>query len=97
MALTYEQSSALMSDQIFRGRVKVASLKFAQYIVNEAPNVEAHSARYRWAQMTFAQPDIAAGNITPMVVMDPSVQQDGAAVSDAALQSAVEGVVNKIL
>lgn len=97
MALTYSDSAALMQDVEFRGRVKVASLKFAQYIVNEQPNVEAHSARYRWAQSVFAQPDFVAANITPMVVMDPSVQQDGAAVSDAALQSAVEGVVNKIL
>lgn len=97
MALSYEQSSALMSDPTFRGRTKVACLKFAQYIVNEQPNVEAHSARYRWAQATFAQPDFTAGNITPMVVMDPSVQADGAAVSDAALQSAVEAIVNKIL
>lgn len=86
-----------MQSPEFRGRVKVASLKFAQYIVNEQPNVEAHSARYRWAQTTFAQPDMAAANITPMVVMDPSVQADGAAVSDAALQSAVEAIVNKIL
>ena len=97
MALDYAASADLMNDQGFRGRVKVASLKYATYIVNEAPSVEAHSARYRWAQATFAQPDMAAANITPMVVMDPSVQQDGAAVSDAALQSAVEAIVNKIL
>lgn len=97
MALDYAGSSELMNDQAFRGRVKVASLKFAQYIVNEQPNVEAHSARYRWAQATFTQPDFTAANITPMVVMDPSVQQDGAAVSDAALQTAVEAIVNKIL
>lgn len=97
MALDYVGSSELMQSPEFRGRVKVASLKFAQYIVNEAPNVEAHSARYRWAQNTFAQPDMAAANITPMVVMDPSVQADGAAVSDASLQSAVEAIVNKIL
>jgi hypothetical protein len=29
--------------------------------------------------------------------MDPAVQQDGAAVTDASLQAAVEGVVNKLL
>lgn len=97
MALSYEQSSALMSDQIFRGRTKVACLKYATHIVNEAPNVEAHSARYRWAQATFTQPDFAAGQITPMVVMDPAIQQDGAAVSDPILQVAVETIVNKIL
>ena len=97
MALDYTQSSELMMEPTFRGRTKVACLKYATYIVNEAPSVEAHSARYRWAQATFAQPDMAAANITPMVVMDPSVQQDGAAVTDAALQTAVEAIVNKIL
>ena len=95
--MTYEESNTLMMDQAFRGRVKVSALKFAQYIVNEQPNVEAHSARYRWAQSVFTQPDFVAAQITPMVVMDPSVQQDGAAVSDAALQTAVEAIVNKIL
>ena len=97
MALDYAASAELMNDQAFRGRTKVAVLKYATHIVNEAPNVEAHSARYRWAQATFAQPDMAAANITPMVVMDPSVQQDGAAVTDPILQVAVETIVNKIL
>jgi len=30
-------------------------------------------------------------------VMDPAIQQDGAAVSDAALQGAVEAVINKLM
>jgi hypothetical protein len=29
--------------------------------------------------------------------MDPAVQQDGAEITDAALQSAVENAVNKLL
>ena len=95
--MTYEESNTLMMDQAFRGRVKVSVLKYSQHIVNEQPNVEAHSARYRWAQSVFTQPHFVAAQVTPMVVMDPAVQSSGAAVTDTALQVAVETIVNKIL
>lgn len=97
MALTYEQTSTLMNDGTFRGRVKVACLKYADYISLEAATVPAHATRIKWAQQTYAMPDASAANVTPAVVMDPAVQQDGAAITDAALQSAVEGAVNKII
>jgi hypothetical protein len=42
-------------------------------------------------------PDAIAGQIQPPTVMDPAVQTAGSAVTDIALQAAVEGVVNKIL
>jgi len=86
-----------MTDSAFRGRVKVAAVKFADSITIEATTVPAHNTRLRWAQSTFQNPDMAAGQIQPPVVMDPAVQLDGAAISDAALQGAVEGVVNKML
>lgn len=95
--MTYEESAALMRDQIFHGRVKVAGLKYATFIQGEDPNTAAHSARYRWAQ-SFAQgPDIQAQQIQPMVVMDAEVQAQGPDITDAALQMSVEAVVNKML
>jgi hypothetical protein len=97
MALTYEESAALMQDAVFRGRVKVACLHFAQYIASEDPTTSAHSARWRWASNCLNQPDQTAMLVTPPSVMDAAVQQDGANVSDAALQLAVEGVVGKLL
>jgi len=97
MALTYEQTSDLMKDPVFRGRVAVACLKFAAYITGEQPDVPAHPTRYKWAQQTLVAPDVAAGTIVPTVVWDPSVQADGAAITDAALQSAVEGAVQKLI
>lgn len=97
MALTYEQSAELMNDPAFRGRVKVACLRFATFILDEAPTVPAHSSRIRWAQNTFAMPDAAAGAATPPTVMDGAVQTDGAAITDAVLQTAVETTVNKML
>ena len=97
MALTYEQSAELMTDAIFIGRVKVACLKFAGFIYGEASTVPAHSSRIKWAQQTFAMPDSSAAAVTPTTVMDPAVQADGAAITDTALQSAVENSVNKML
>lgn len=95
--MTYEEAAALMNDQAFRSRVKVACLKYADFITLEAASVPAHTTRLKWAQATMLNPDAAAATVTPMVVMDPAVQQDGAAITDAALQSATEGVINKMM
>lgn len=97
MALTYEQSSELMGDMIFRGRVKVACLTYASYIYGEPAATPGHSSRIKWSQQTMLMPEASAGQVTPTVVMDAAVQQDGSAITDAALQSAVENSINKML
>lgn len=97
MALSYEESAALMTDQAFRGRIKVACIKFADFIQLEAASEAAHNTRVKWAHNALAQPEAAAQQVAPVVVMDPSVQESGADVTDAALQSAVEASVNKML
>jgi len=95
--MTYTESSALMVDGDFRGRVKVACLKYADSIMNEASTEPAHHSRVRWATLTFQTPDQVAMQIQPPTVMDPAVQNAGAAIDDAALQASVETVVNKII
>jgi hypothetical protein len=95
--MTYSESAALMGDATFRGRVKVAVLKFSSSIMAEASTVPAHNTREKWALNAMQNPDMTAMQIQPPTVMDPAVQQDGDAVTDAALQAAVEGVVNKLL
>ena len=95
--MTYTESAALMTDPDFKGRVKVAALKYADSIINEPSDTDAHSARLRWAQSCFGQPDYVAGQLQPPVVMDSAVQADGSEVTDEALQGAVETVVNKML
>jgi hypothetical protein len=95
--MTYTESAALMSDMTFRGRVKVAVLKYADSIMIEASSVPAHNTREKWAVLAMQNPDAIAGQIQPPTVMDPAVQTAGSAVTDIALQAAVEGVVNKIL
>lgn len=84
-------------DSIFGGRIKVACLKFADYILNEPTNTPAHTSRVRWAQNTFQNPVMMATTVQPPVVMTGQVQADGAAVTDENLQVAVESVVGKIL
>lgn len=95
--MTYEESAALMQDMTMRGRIKVAALKFADSIMIEPTSASGHNARLRWAQQTFMQPDQVALTLPPPVVMDAAVQSAGAAVTDEALQGAVEAVVNKML
>jgi hypothetical protein len=97
MALTYEETFGLMRDQAFRGRVTVACAKFASYIADEAPTVPAHPTRYKWSMATLVNPESATAQVIPTVVWDASVQADGAAVTDQALQGAVETAVAKLI
>lgn len=97
MTLTYEQSSELMNDATFRGRVKVACITYARYITDEPSNTPGHSTRIKWAQQTLINPEVAVTQVTPTVVMDSAVQQDGSTITDPALQGAVENSVNKLL
>lgn len=96
MALTYEESYALMLDMQFRGRIQVAGIKYATSISDEPSNVTAHTSRLKWAQSMVQMPDAVAGQLQPSVVMDAAVQEDGADITDVALQGSVETVVNKI-
>lgn len=95
MAMTYDESFALMTDSAFRGRVQVACLRFADSIQNEEPIVPAHNARLRWANTCFLQPAGTAIQIQPPTVMDPTIQDAGATATDDQVQAAVETTVNK--
>lgn len=95
--MTYQESSDLMNDFQFRGRIKVSALTYANYIFGESPSVPAHNTRFKWAVGCFQNPEGNAASLQPPVVMDAAVQQDGAAIADPALQSAVENVINKMM
>lgn len=97
MALTYEETNALTKDAAFRGRVSVACCHYAAYITDEAATTPAHSTRYRWAQQTLVNPEQSVTQCINTVVNDGAVQADGAAITDPALQSAVENSINKLL
>ena len=97
MALTYTETFTLSRDEAFIGRVQVAALHFATYIQNEGPGTPGHSSRYKWAQTTALQPEATARQIVPVVVMEPQVQDAGAAITDTDLQVAVETTVNRLI
>lgn len=95
--MTYEESAALMTDAQFRGRIKVACLKYAGSILDEPATTAGHTSRIRWAGHCVLQPDMTASQVQPPTVMDPEVQADGPGITDVALQGAVETTVNKML
>jgi len=96
--MTYEETFNLTKDQVFRGRVSVACVHFANYIVDEPSTTPAHSTRIKWAQNTLIAPDVAVQNCIATVVNDDKVQEaGGAAVTDPDLQMAVETSINKLL
>jgi hypothetical protein len=97
MALDYASTAALMTNQAFRDRVKIACLKYADYVTNEGPGVTAHWTRLRWAQMCVGSPENAVQQIMPLLIMDGQVQLDGDAIIDNALQTSVETVINKLM
>jgi hypothetical protein len=97
MALDYATTADLMKDEAFIGRVQVACLQYATYIYEEPTSTPAHSTRVRWCQQTMASPVTSAVQVMPAVVIDPAVQEAGAAITDDALQAAVETAVNKML
>jgi hypothetical protein len=94
--MTYAESEKLMQDFAFRGRIKVASLKYADSIMGEVQTTPAHNTRVKWAVSALQQPDMTAQQLQPPVVMDSQVQTDGADITDTALQGSVEAVVNKM-
>jgi hypothetical protein len=95
--MTYLESAALMTDPEFRGRIKVACLRYADSIMGETTGTPAHNTRLKWAQGCFQSPDMTAAQAQPPTVMDAEVQADGPEITDGALQVAVETVVNKLM
>src|SRR5215475_5832 len=97
VTIGYQQSADLMKDQVFIGRIKVAILKFAAFIVDEPTGTAAHNTRYKWAQNALVDSDAVAMKMAPIVVMDPAVHNQGSSISDAALQSATEAAIQDLL
>ena len=93
--MTYTEQDALAKDVEFRGRIKIALLHFSDYIVGEPVTTPAHNTRLKFSNDVYENPDQVAMKIQPSVVMDAKVQEQGAAISDADLQTSVEATVNK--
>jgi hypothetical protein len=98
MAMTYDETSELTKNVPFQGRVAVACVHFADYIAGEDPATPAHSTRIKWAQQTLLNPQPVVQACIWTVCNDSAVQDaGGAAITDDALQGAVETSINKLL
>ena len=86
-----------MNDVEFRGRIKVACLKYADSIVGEPTGTPAHNTRLKWANQCMQNPDMTAMQVQPPTVMDAEVQADGPDITDEALQASVEVTINKMM
>ena len=99
MPLTYAQLGDLTTNISFGNRVKVAALDYAQSITIESASTPFHGNRLKWANQTIMGPDAMRIILQPPVVMDPAIraatEPDASDVTDVALQSAVEGLVNR--
>ena len=97
--MDYAESAKLMNDQNFRGKVKVAILKYAESLLSAPAAIPkiGGNAILRWASESFSNPDMAASKVVPAIVMDAAAQNQGESIPDEALQGAVEAVVNKTL
>ena len=93
--MTDLESSELMQDIPLRNRIKVSALRYADVLLIQPIGTEAINTKRNWAQNTQRQPDQVAASLQPQVVMDQAVQTAGAAISDEALQVAVETTVNR--
>ena len=106
MALDYKQSAELRSNVVFMGRIGTAALKWASYVLGGQIDASSTLARRQlaYAQDVYANPIIKAQQLQPGVVQDDKVQSAGidqttgdSTINDADLQSAVEGVIGKVV
>jgi hypothetical protein len=95
--VSYSDLMALAANPLFLQRIQVAVAHFAMYILNEAPNVANHAARYAWAKTTILNTTFIVQSLAPAVVVSDVVVADLMGISDAALQAAVETVAQQLL
>ena len=92
--LTLAESAALMLDPQFRGRVKVAAMKYADALLLQSG---LSVSRTQWAQRTMQQPDQTAQQLVSGVVINVNVQNAGADVSDPDLTATVQVVADRMM
>ena len=93
----YADLMNLATDAAFLRRLQICVAKFSMYILNEAPSVPNHNARYTWAKTAVLQSTFVAQTIAPAVVVNDVVSAKLASVSDAELQAAVEAEAQQLL
>jgi hypothetical protein len=70
---------------------------YAQTITLEPTTTPAHNTRLRWAASVYQSPMQVSQSLTPPVVTNPNVQQEGSAITDAGLQTVVQVEVDALM
>jgi hypothetical protein len=95
--MTYDESALLMTNLEFRGRVKVSALKYAGSIMIRPTSTAAHNTRIRWAQIVTSNRTWSPTSCNRPSSWTRPFKADSADITDVALQTAVEGVVNQMM
>jgi hypothetical protein len=95
---TYAEIITLSRDAAFLGKLEVAVVKYAEYILNEAANVDYHTVRARWADSVVTS---GAGGVVSRialpVALDSVIQDNLNTYTDAQLQAAAEVRIQRIM
>jgi hypothetical protein len=87
--------NAVVSDGTTRARAVVAAAQYARHLLAQGSAVSAD--RSFWARQYLVSPLAGVDAILWGVAGDPAYQAAGSAITDAALQGAVEGAVNSMI
>lgn len=95
---TYLEINTLRSDDTLLQRFSVAILVACEVVRSEAANVPFHQNRVAWAQQAIKDPEPFASRALALLLAqnkDLTVAQIQA-VTDAAIQTAVNGLINTL-
>lgn len=93
MALSYVQLyNAVAGDAALRARVTVAIWNTARAYFIEAVGTANHAQHLLYAKETLTNPERAATMVMSALATDPTVIASGTDMTDAALQTLVDGI-----
>ena len=96
--IIYADAYDLLDNALFKKRVIYARLRTAAFILVENPTIPDHANRLDWAQKVLSDTvQMPIRNMLLYIITDPAVAQDGALVTDVALQAVVDNAVPKLI
>lgn len=97
MAGAYADIATLVNSSAFQDAVNVAAMKFAIFILGEAPSVTNHHLRAIWAKQIYSGGSIST-SLMRAIAWDPAIQPTAPVQpSDATIQAATENAVSNYI
>lgn len=94
----YQQIFDLSKDAAFVGKLQVAVIKYAEYLLGEDPTTAYHVIRIRWADNIVRNGvENTVTKIALAVAFDGTIQAHLSDYTDDQLQSATEVRINRIM